>query len=285
MNVIKANGEVVPFDPEKIISALRRIDANPEVIEGVLSSVAGKIHDGIPTSELYKIVFSELKKLQKVSAGKYNLKRAIFQMGPTGFPFEKLIAKLFETEGFKTATGRIVKGRCVSHEVDVTAERDDLHYNAECKFHSFQGKVCDVKHALYVHARFVDIERELSTKQSHYGRTHKGWLVTNTRMTSDAIDYGTCAGLELLSWDHPAEKSLRAWIDRAGLHPVTCLNTISTKVKRQLLEKGIIVCRELIEQPQVLVEQGVSESEIEEVMDEAYAICSSSGSSSMRSNT
>lgn len=277
MNVIKANGDVVPFDPERIRSALRRIDANPGVIEEVLSSVAGKIYDGIPTSELYKIVFGELKTLQKGSAGKYNLKRAIFQMGPTGFPFEKLIAELFETDGFATITGQIVKGYCVHHEVDVIAERDDLHYHAECKFHSFQGKVCDVKHALYVHARFVDIEKELVSKPSHSGRTHKGWLVTNTRMTSDAIDYGTCAGLELLSWDYPPEKSLRAWIDRAGLHPVTCLTTISAKVKKQLLEKGIIVCRDLIDQNQVLGELGVSQSKIDEVMDEAYAICGSSG--------
>lgn len=277
MNVIKANGDVAQFDPEKIRRALRRIDASPAVIEEVLSIVAVKVYDGIPTSELFGIVFGELKKLRKASAGKYNLKKAIFQMGPTGFPFEKLIAALFQTEGFKTATGQIVKGRCVSHEVDVVAERENLHYNAECKFHSFQGKVCDVKHALYVHARFVDIENELALKPSHSDRTHKGWLVTNTRMTSDAIDYGTCAGLRLLSWDYPPEKSLRAWIDGSGLHPVTCLTTISAKVKKQLLEKGIILCRDLIDEPQALVELGISQSKIDEVLDEARAICGGSG--------
>lgn len=276
LNVIKTDGLIVPFDIEKVRRSLRRARVDPDVIEIIADRVAGKVYDRIPTSELYSIVFAELKTLQKGSAGKYNLKKAIFQMGPTGFPFEKLIGALFETEGFTASTGQIVKGRCVSHEVDVVAEKGDLHYHAECKFHSFQGKVCDVKHALYVHARFVDIGGELESKKPHAGRTHKGWLVTNTRMTSDAIAYGTCAGLGLLSWDYPPEKSLRERIDSSGLHPVTCLTTLSVKVKRQLLEKGIITCRNLIAGPQVLSEFGLSQPEIDEVIDEAYAICESS---------
>ena len=276
LNVIKADGLIVPFDIEKVRRSLRRARVDPDVIEIIADRVAGKVYDRMPTSELYSIVFGELKTLQKGSAGKYNLKKAIFQMGPTGFPFEKLIGALFETEGFTASTGQIVKGRCVSHEVDVVAEKGDLHYDAECKFHSFQGKVCDVKHALYVHARFVDIGKELQSKAPHSVRKHKGWLVTNTRMTSDAISYGTCVGLGLLSWDYPPEKSLRERIESSGLHPVTCLTRLSVKLKRQLLEKGIILCRDLIAESQVLVELGLSQPKIDEVVDEAYAICDSS---------
>jgi hypothetical protein len=276
LNVVKADGQIVPFDIEKVRRSLRRARVDPDAIEMIADRVAGKIYDRIATSELYSIVFGELKTLQKGSAGKYNLKKAIFQMGPTGFPFEKLIGALFETEGFTTSTGQIVKGRCVSHEVDVVAEKGDLHYDAECKFHSFQGKVCDVKHALYVHARFVDIGKELESRALNADRTHRGWLVTNTRMTSEAIAYGTCVGLGLLSWDYPPEKSLRERIDGSGLHPVTCLTTLSVKLKRQLLEKGIITCRDLIAGPQVLLEFGLSQPEIDEAIDEAYAICESS---------
>lgn len=262
----------MPFDIEKVRRSLRRAQVDPGLIEIIADRVAGRIYEGMPTSEIYEIAFSELKSHKRGSAGKYNLKKAIFQMGPTGFPFEKLIGALFETEGFTASTGQIVKGRCVSHEVDVVAEKGDLHYDAECKFHSFQGKVCDVKHALYVHARFIDIGKELESKEPNADRRHKGWLVTNTRMTSEAIAYGTCAGLGLLSWDYPPGKSLRERIDSSGLHPVTCLTTLSVKLKRQLLEKGIILCRDLIAESQVLVELGLSQSKIDEVVDEAYAI-------------
>ena len=219
MNVIKANGDEVPFDEERIRRSLRRVKADPDVVEIVLERVIGKMYDRITTSDLYSIVFAELKTLQRGSAGKYNLKRAIMQMGPTGYPFEKLIAALFDADGYTAATGQFIKGRCVTHEVDVVAAKGDLLYHAECKFHSFLGKVCNIKHALYAHARFVDIEKGFASEAPRKGGIYKGMLATNTRMTSDAIAYGTCAGLGLLSWDYPQEKSLRGGSIPPGCTP------------------------------------------------------------------
>ena len=273
MNVIKANGDEVPFDEEKIRRSLRRVKADPDVVEIVLELVIGKMYDRITTSDLYSIVFAELKTLQRRSAGKYNLKRAIMQMGPTGYPFEKLIAALFGADGYTASTGQFIKGRCVTHEVDVVAAKGDLLYHAECKFHSFLGRVCNIKHALYAHARFVDIEKGFASEAARSGRIYKGMLVTNTRMTSEAIAYGTCAGLGLLSWDYPQEKSLRGWIDSTGLHPVTSLTALSVKSKRQLLERGVVLCRELTGSPGILADIGLSKQDIDDVIEEAYAVC------------
>ncbi|MBL8124308.1 MAG: ATPase [Blastocatellia bacterium] len=273
MNVIKANGDEVPFDEVKIRRSLRRVKADPDVVEIVLERVIRKMYDRITTSDLYSIVFAELKTLQRRSAGKYNLKRAIMQMGPTGYPFEKLIAALFDADGYTASTGQFIEGRCVTHEVDVVAAKGDLLYHAECKFHSFLGRVCNIKHALYAHARFVDIEKGFASEAPRKGRIYKGMLVTNTRMTSDAIAYGTCAGLGLLSWDYPQEKSLRGWIDSTGLHPVTSLTSLSVKSKRQLLERGVVLCRELTGSPGILAEIGLSKQNIDDVIDEAYVIC------------
>jgi hypothetical protein len=273
MDVIKANGELAPFDADKIRQALLRVKTSPALIEQIIEKVNREIYDRIPTTELYRIVFGALKKLQRVAAGKYNLKRAIMDLGPTGFPFERFIAALWQSDGFQTATGQIVKGYCVSHEVDVIAEKENLHYLMECKFHSLQGTPCDVKHALYVFARFLDIEKKLKTESSHSAKIHKMWLVTNTRLTTDAIAYGSCVGLGLLSWDFPAEDGLRERIDRAGLHPVTCLTSLSLKEKRQLLGKAIVLCRDLLAKPEILVEIGLRQNKIEEVLDEAGEIC------------
>lgn len=275
MNVVKANGESVPFDPDKIRQSLKRVKTDPVLIEEVIRAVNREIYDEIPTSELYTIVFDKLKKLQKGLAGKYNLKRAIMDLGPTGFPFERYIAALWHSDGFITATGQIISGHCVNHEVDVTAEKDNLHYLMECKFHSFRGTPCDVKHALYVYARFLDIEKKLKAAQEHTTKVHKMWLVTNTRLTSDAVAYGTCAGLELLSWDFPEGNGLRERVDRAGLHPITCLTSLSANEKRRLLERGIVLCRELAGKAQILLETGISQTKIEAVLEEADAICAS----------
>ncbi|HCA56533.1 MAG TPA: ATPase [Blastocatellia bacterium] len=194
-------------------------------------------------------------------------------LGPTGFPFEKFVAALWQAEGFATQTGQIVKGFCVSHEVDVIAEKENLHYLTECKFHSFQGKPCDVKHALYVFARFLDIEKKLKAASAHADKTHKMWLVTNTRLTTDAETYGTCAGLGLISWDFPRGDGLRERVDRAGLHPVTCLTSLSLKEKRRLLDKEIVLCRDLCDKPQVLTEIGIRENKIAKILEEADEIC------------
>ena len=43
------------------------------------------------------------------------------ELGPSGFPFEKLVGKILEQEGFETRVGVIVQGNCVQHEVDVIA--------------------------------------------------------------------------------------------------------------------------------------------------------------------
>lgn len=273
INVTKASGEIVPFDADKIRRSLRRVKTDPALIEQIIEAVESEIYDEIPTSKLYRIVFGKLKKRQKSVAGKYNLKRAIMDLGPTGFPFEKFIAELWQSEGFVTRNGQILKGFCVNHEVDVIAEKENLHYLTECKFHSIRGKPCDVKHALYVYARFLDIEKKLKLAEAHSNKIHKMWLVTNTRLTTDAVSYGICAGLGLLSWDFPKGDGLRERIDRAGLHPVTCLTSLSIKEKRQLLSKEIILCRDLCAKPQILTEIGVRENKIEEILGEADVIC------------
>lgn len=273
MNVTKANGEVVPFEEERIRRSLSRVGAKPKAIDEVIGLVKARMFEGISTSKLYEVVFGELRRLQPPSAGKYSLKNAIMQLGPTGFPFERLIAALFENDGFTAITGQIIGGVCVSHEVDVVARKDGVLYHAECKFHSFQGKVCDVKHALYVDARFKDVGKRIARSADGHGVSYKGWLITNTRMTSDAIAYGTCSGLGLLSWDHPEEKSLRSWIDSSGLHPITSLSTLSIKQKRQLLDRGVVLCRDLETNKRMLAEIGMNPAAVAGVLDEAYKVC------------
>lgn len=276
ISVLKANGEKVPFDADKIRQSLLRVKTNAALIKKIIGAVNDEIYDGIPTSKLYQIVFNKLKKLKKLQrgiAGKFNLKRAIMDLGPTGYPFEKFIAGLWQAEGFKTKTGILIKGFCVNHEVDVVAEKDNLHFFMECKFHSSRGNYCHVKNALYVYARFLDIERKLKDELIHSDKIHKMWLVTNTRLTTDAINYGTCAGLNLLSWDFPHGNGLRERIDRTGLHPITCLTSLSLKEKRQLLDKDVVLCRDLCAKPQTLTEIGIAGRKIEKILEEADAIC------------
>lgn len=273
ITVIKANGEKELFNENKIRQSLLRSGAKPDAIDQVIKNVKNKLYQNISTKKLYQIVYSELRKEHHPSAGKYHLKRAIMELGPTGFPFEKYIAEIFKAEGYQTQTGKIIMGQCVKHEVDAIAENDTDQFMMECKFHSQPGTVCNVKHALYVSARFQDIERKIKSKASPGSKSFKGWLVTNTRMTSDAEQYGVCFGLGLLSWNFPKGKSLRERIDQTGLHPITCITSLTRKEKNLLLKKMIVLCKNLCAKPSILSEIGIDKIRIKKIIDEAKSIC------------
>lgn len=273
ITVVKADGARVPFDPEKIRGSLRRSGATDDVIDAVLEKSMPRFVDGMSTRALYRIVHRQLKTLQLSTAGKYHLKRAIMELGPSGFPFERLVARLLEAEGYRAEIDRTVQGHCVKHEVDVTAEKENEHLMVECKFHSDPGRLCDAKHALYVHARFLDLEKAWKSLPGHDRIVHHGWLVTNTRFSGDASRYGVCAGLFLLSWDYPDSAGLRELIDHHRLYPLTCLTTLTRQEKQELLAKRIVVARTVCEQPDLLKELRLPSSRMEAVMNEAHQLC------------
>ena len=149
-------------------------------------------------------------------------------------------------KNYSTEVGTIVQGHCVTHEIDIIALKEDRQLIIECKFHSDQRRYCDIKVPLYIHSRFKDVELKLKEKQPQSNKIYLGGLVTNTRFSSDALQYGNCMGMFMLSWDYPLNKSLKMLIDQSGLHPVTSLLELTRSEKEQLLAGGIVLCRDLV---------------------------------------
>jgi hypothetical protein len=137
----------------------------------------------------------------------------------------------------------------------------------ECKYHNLQGTFCDVKVPLYVNSRFKDI-----TENPAANRNYTGWIVTNTRFSSDAMLYAKCSELSLLGWDYPEGRGLRESIDEAGLYPVTCLTTLSQKEKAKIVEAGIVLCREISFANALLMEIGIPVERHKGILNEALAL-------------
>lgn len=273
INIVKFSGDSAPFEVEKLINSLRRSRANEELIQQIVEQVENQIYDGITTKQIYKMAFKMLKDKSRVSASKYKLKKALMELGPTGFPFEKLIGKIMEQEGFETKVGEIVKGNCVQHEVDVIAQKDNNHYMIECKYHSDHGRFCNVKIPLYIHSRFLDVEKQWERQSGHETKLHQGGVYTNTRFTTDAIKYGNCVGLLMISWDYPRENGLKDRIDKSGLHPLTALTTLTKTEKTKLLDTGIVLCKELHENSDLLAQIGVPKSRHENILKDSQDLC------------
>ena len=117
----KYSGEYEAFDVGKLINSLRRSRADEDIIQNVPRKVQEQIEEGMTTSKIYQLAFKMLKGKSRISASKYKLKKALMELGPSGFPFEKLVGKIMEQEGFKTNVGVIVQSNCVQHEIYVIA--------------------------------------------------------------------------------------------------------------------------------------------------------------------
>jgi hypothetical protein len=271
--IIKATGESEAFQKDKLLQSLMRAGASTVLAEKVASEVAKGLRNGMSTKHIYKKAHELLRRAARPVAGRYHLKSGIMELGPSGFPFELYVSEILKQNAFVVQVGQIVEGHCVNHEVDVIAQKDDRHFMIECKYHNSPGMVCDVKIPLYIQARFQDVQARWKLIPGHREKFHQGWVVTNTRFTADAIKYGTCSGLNLVSLDFPQKGSLRDMIEETGLYPLTCLTTLTQPEKKLLLDKKIVLCREICHDSEYLRQINIPASRIKEVLEEGHQLC------------
>lgn len=272
--VKKASGESEPFSRTKLEESLRRSGANSSAINDVVEEILGWLEDGTTTKKIYTKAFSLLQKKRSSMAARYSLKKALMELGPTGYPFEHFVGQIFEHQGFDVSVGQIVQGQCVKHEVDVIASHNSKQYIVECKYYNSQGKYANVKVPLYIRSRVNDIIAKRSGLPEFNKYSFHGWIVTNTRFTSDAMDFGRCSGLHLISWDYPKGHSLKDMIEKAKFFPITALTKLTKKEKQTLMEKGIVLCRQINKDPSVLNNIILSSKKRESILKEIEDLCS-----------
>ena len=271
--LIKASGERELWDSRKLERSLRAAKAGDELAKEIVRHIEKDLWDGLRTSEIYAHAFALLKRYDRPIAAEYSLRKSLAELGPSGFPFERFVAKLLEARGYRTEVGKIIRGACVSHEVDVIAEKDDERILVEAKFHNSSEIKSDVKVALYVAARFDDIGKRMRREEDAPKRFTHAWLITNTSFTSQAIKYGACAGLALTGWNHPKGRTLQDLVQESRMHPVTCLTTLSAPQKSALLSEGVVLCRDIVKDTSPLSRIGIGKARIAAVVKEGERLC------------
>ena len=273
MKIVKHSGDIVDFNPEKLKISLLKSGANSDVVNDILKSIRKELYEGIPTKKIYKMAFALLKKEANAHAARYNLRSALQLLGPSGFFFEKYIARLFEAEHFETKLNLTLQGKCISHEIDVLIKKNNLISMVECKFHAGREAVSDVKVPMYILSRFNDLKDKEYTIFSKKDSISKCWIVTNNRFTSDAIAFAKCSGLNLLSWNYPELNNLKTKNDFDYLYPVTCLTTLSLGEKDKLLILDVLLVKEIVNNSECLEKIGLSPNRIKNVLKEASELC------------
>jgi len=241
--VINLRGEKEPFSFKKVFQSARNVGASKETAFEIAKEIEKKIYPGISTSQIFDKIFELLLIKSPHSAIRFNLKRAMEKLGPTGYPFEKFIGKIFEAEGFKTETNLFIPGASkVKYEIDFLARKGRVMYIGECKFRHEKGGRVDLQVALANYARFLDIERG---RFFNSGLKYKSILVTNAKFTSEAIKYSNYVGVELLGWKYPQGKGLEKLIERNQLYPITILPSVTHSLAKILIEQKIVLVKDV----------------------------------------
>lgn len=234
-----------------------------ELASKALSEVRKNYHKEITTQEILNIILKTLREDPGV-AMRYDLKRAIMSLGPSGFPFETFFGNLLKYYGYKIKIGNKIKGKVIIHEVDIIAEKE-RKYMIECKYHNEIGTRTKLKPALYTYARFLDLKKYFD----------RPWLVTNTKCSLDAKNYAKGVGLKITGWNYPRNGNLKELIQAKKLYPITILKTINNEVKEKLFNSKIVIAKNLQNYSisELKEKTGLNEKEINKILEEVKEVC------------
>ena len=267
LQIIKSTGDVEKFNKSKLQRSLKRIGLPAHDCKVITEQVAEKVHPGSTTNDIYKHTEKILRRKSTVAATHYSLKKSLLELGPTGYEFESYVAKYFEALGFKTHVGITLQGQFVSHEVDVVASKPNCNVYVECKFHNKSGRKNDIKVVLYIKSRWDDLKNGPEGKYlKHF------YIATNTDFTTDAIAYARGVGLNLLGVNAPADESFLDKIKKNKLFPITSLKRLKKVYYKELMQRNLILCTELLMEKDLLLSLGMKEDEVESLFKDIVKI-------------
>lgn len=267
MRIIKASGEEESFDKNKIIQTALKAGASKDFAKEVALKVEKETRSGESTRSILERILNLLKKQPEVAA-RYDLKRAIMTLGPHGFLFEEYIAQILQHYGYKTKTDQIIKGKDITHEVDVVAENDKVAI-IEAKYHNLPGTYTNTKVALYSYARFLDL------KTNSKNKIDESWIITNTKCTRRALAYSIGVRQKIISWNYPKEGSLQELIVKKDLFPITIYKSVSENIKERLFRAKIVLAKDLKNHSiqELKRKTGLDEKILQKILEETKKIC------------
>jgi hypothetical protein len=263
MQIIKASGDSEKFTPKKIYYTIKEAGGSDRLAKEAVREVRQIYHKNITTKEVLDFLTKFLKKENGVSQ-RYNLKKAIMSLGPTGFPFESFFARILEYYGYTTQTDQHLRGTKIIHEVDIIAQKEKKSM-IECKYHNQPGTSTSLHPAMYTYARFLDL--------SKYNFDFP-WLVTNTKCSQDAINYALGVNLKITSWNYPENESILRLIENKKIYPITISNVLKKYELEKFYELKLVVANDVINKNITWLSSntGIPENRMKKIIEELKII-------------
>lgn len=248
--VTKADGSKQLFEKEKVVRTCLRLGASPQVAHDVANKVERRLYDGISTRLILGMIFRFMRKHQPGVRYLFDLKRGLSLMSSKP-EFELFVQVLLTNNGFEVESNRVLKGLCGEHEVDGLARKNGVTYFVEAKHHFGYHALTGLDESRIARAILEDVSEQYAL----YGnlKIDRAMLVTNTRYSAHAIQYGRCRNIMQIGWSYPENAGLQKMIEEKKLYPLSCLRGLKDNMRVQLVYAGIVLIKQLIEQDPVLL--------------------------------
>ena len=266
--VTKADGSKQLFNREKIVQTCLRLGADQNTAMLIATQLEHRLYEGISTREILQIIFTLMRKYKPAVKHLFDLRRGISLMESKP-EFEVFVRALLFHNGFDVQPNTILRGFCGLHEVDALASKAGLTYFVEIKHHIKYHAFTGLDESRIARAILEDVA-EGYTRGVTDLKIDRAMIVTNTRYSDHAINYGQCRHILQIGWASP-EVGLRDMIEKHKLYPLSCLRGISANIRLKLIDVGIVLIKQLLNQDSnyIVRKTGLSKFEVSSLMEKA----------------
>jgi hypothetical protein len=242
--VTKADGSRQLFDKNKAVRTCLKMGASSQVAYEVAEKVESRLYDGISTQTIHRMIIRFLRKYKPEVRNLFDLRKGISLMSPKP-EFELFVQTLLMHNGFEVRPSQILSGKCVEHEVDAVARKDRVTFFVEAKHHFSYHVLTGLDESRIARAILEDVT-ENEIQENNGWKIDHAMIVTNTKYSDHAIQYGSCRNILQIGWRSPANLGLQNMIEEKGLYPLSCLRGFPAEIRFKLVESGIVLTGQLL---------------------------------------
>jgi HJR/Mrr/RecB family endonuclease len=220
--------------------------ANIHVANEVAERIERRLYENISTQIILELIFQLMNEYKPAVGYLFDLRKGISLMEPKP-EFETFVRVLLSHSGFEVTPNQILRGKCGEHEVDGIAKKDGVTYFVEAKHHLSYHALTGLDESRIAQAVLED-----ATDGFMLGITElkidRAMIVTNTKYSEHAIQYGTCKSILQIGWISPQYLGIKDMVEKSKLYPLSCLRGLSGETRIKLVNSGIVLIKQLLNQ-------------------------------------
>jgi len=248
--------------------------ASEEQARVIADKIEKEAYDGISTKEILQKIFKYMRKYRPAVRYHIDLREALSMLRPKP-DFEIFVARVFEELGYETEHNKILRGKCVEHEIDAIAKKGKEVLYVEVKHHVNHHTYTGLNVMLQVRASFEDL-KEGYEEGFHAYDFSRAMVVCNTKFSDHALRYANCRGIEYLGWRAPSDRGLEKLMEEKKLYPITYIRGLKRWERDRFGDVGIVMVKQLVEMDlsEMRRKTGIAKQRLRELVRKAREILS-----------